>query len=117
MKTLVAFVAGLVLAGTPALALPKQPTAHDFSMRMDRLTPIQRYGVLRNAVNESNLKCAKVLAAAYQGPYKNLDMWVARCGPKPIVDYGVFVGPDGSAQVSTCQDLIRVKWPACRKLP
>lgn len=108
-------LAALALIATPALAA--QPTAHDFTLRMQKLTEIQRLAVVRNAINESNFGCAKVMGAAYQGPYKNLDMWVARCGPKPLVDYGVFVGPDGSAQVSTCKDLVRVKWPACKKLP
>jgi hypothetical protein len=111
-----AFVAALGLMAGPALADP-QATSHDFSRRMAGLSEIQRYAAIRNAVVESNMWCQRVMAAGYQGPYKNLDMWVARCGPKPVVDYGVFIGPDGTAQVSTCADLVKVKWPACRKLP
>jgi hypothetical protein len=116
MNRLAGFASALVLMSGPALAAA-QPTAHDFSQRMAALTEIQRYAALRSAVAESNLWCQRVMVAAYQGPHKNLDMWVARCGPKPLVDYGVFIGPDGTAQVSTCADLVKVKWPACRKLP
>jgi len=115
IKRTMALVGGLALAATPALAV--QPTAHDFSIRMDKLSQIQRYAAIRNAVIETGLACQRVISAGYQGPYKNLDMWVARCGPKPLVDYGMFIGPDGSAQVSSCAELVKVKWPACRKLP
>ena len=52
--------------------------------------------------------------AAYQETYKNLEMWVVRCDNR--LDYGAFIGPDGTVQVSGCAYLVTVRWPACRKL-
>lgn len=112
----IAIALAMALLPTAALAQAKM-TAHDYSKQMMALTAIQRYAAIRNAIVENNMWCKRVVGLAYQGPHKNLDMWVARCGPKPLADYGVFIGPDGTAQVSTCADLIKVKWPACRKLP
>jgi len=105
------------LIAAPAFALPKQPTAKYYSDRLAKLTDLQRKGAVRGAIVESDLKCGAVEAVAHQGSYKNLEMWVARCGPKPGREYGLFLGPDGSVQVSPCADLVKVKWPACRPLP
>jgi hypothetical protein len=113
MKRIGTLLAAMLL---PAASIAAPPTAHDYSKRMMALTEIQRFAAVRNAIIENNMWCKRVVALRYQGSHKNLDMWVARCGPKPIADYGVFVGPDGTVQVSTCQDLIRVKWPACQRL-
>lgn len=109
-----------LLAAAPGLTqdapLAKQPKASDFTRRMFELRPIQRAAAIRGAIAENDQWCKRVLKLGYQGPYKNLEMWVAQCGPKPIVDYGVFIGPDGSVQVSTCADLIKVRWPACKPI-
>ncbi|NIJ07964.1 hypothetical protein FHS31_001574 [Sphingomonas vulcanisoli] len=103
--------APLTAQGTP---LAKQPKASDYTRHMLQLQPIQRAAAIRGAIAQSDQWCRRVMKLGYQGPYKNLEMWVAKCGPKPIVDYGVFIGPDGSVQVSTCGDLIKVHWPACK---
>ncbi len=112
-------LAALLLPATAIAQTPAQNAArsHEFSMRMDKLSQIQRYAAIRNAIVENGMWCKRVIGLGYQGPFKNLDMWVARCGPQPVADYGVFVGPDGTVQVSTCGDLVKVKWPACRRLP
>jgi len=109
-------IASMALATAPAFALPQQPTAKTYSDRLAKLTDLQRKGAVRAAIVDSDLKCGSVEAVAHQGAYKNLEMWVARCGPKPVRDYGLFLGPDGSVQVSPCADLVKVKWPACRPL-
>jgi hypothetical protein len=116
MRRLAFLIASLALAA-PGFTLPQQPTAKTYSDRLAKLTDLQRKGTIRAAIVESDLKCGSVEAVAHQGSYKNLEMWVARCGPKPTREYGVFLGPDGSAQVSPCADLVKVKWPACRPLP
>lgn len=114
----IGFLLAAMLLPVVAIAqTPNVPTAHDFSVRMDKLPAIQRYAAIRNAIVENGMWCKRVTGLGYQGPYKNLDMWVARCGPTPVADYGVFVGPDGTVQVSSCGDLVKVKWPACRRLP
>lgn len=92
----------------------RQAGAHDYSLRMMKLTDLQRRGAIRGAIVESGEKCPRIGAVAYQGPWKNLDMWVARCGPH--LRYGVFVGPDGTAQVSNCDELVKLKVAVCRKV-
>ena len=111
------FAALLTAALLVAPIAAQQPSAQVYSDRLAKLSDIQRKAAIRNAIIENKQWCRRVEQLAYQGPYKNLVIWVARCGPKPLVDYGVFLGPDGTVQVSTCPDLVRVKWPACRKLP
>lgn len=109
-----------ILTAAPVLAQdadapPQKVTkASDFTRRMFQLQPIQRAAAIRSAIAQNGSWCRRVMKLGYQGPHKNLEMWVAKCGPKPIVDYGVFIGPDGSVQVSTCQDLVKVRWPACK---
>ncbi|WP_174274337.1 hypothetical protein [Sphingomonas bacterium] len=119
-RTAAAFAAIALLTAGPAAAQDAPPMpqtkASDFTRRMLTLQPIQRAAAIRGAIAGSDQWCRRVLKLGYQGPYKNLEMWVARCGPKPIVDYGIFIGPDGSVQVSTCGDLVKVRWPACRPI-
>ena len=118
MKRLAAAFSIALLTTTPALTqdapLAKQPKASDFTHRMFELRPIQRAAAIRGAITENGQWCKRVTKLGYQGPFKNLEMWVAQCGPKPMVDYGLFIGPDGSVQISTCGDLIKVRWPACK---
>jgi hypothetical protein len=38
-------------------------------------------------------------------------MWTANCDDK--IDYAIFVGPDGSAQVRRCDQMERFKLPVC----
>ena len=116
MRGFALFAATLLLAG-PALAV--EPAAR-FTARLKALSDVQRRGALRGAIVNNGERCPKIGTVAYQGPYKNLDMWVARCngakpGEKPV-DYGLFVGPDGDVQVRSCTDLVALKLPTCRKI-
>lgn len=116
MKPIVALLAALALAA-PALAV--EPAA-SFTARLKALNDLQRRGALRGAIINNGERCAKIGTVAYQGPYKNLDMWVARCNGGSAkdapIDYGLFVGPDGDVQVRSCTDLVALKLPACRKI-
>ena len=105
------------LAAAALLAAPlaaQKPAPNAYSDRLAQLTDLQRRAALRRAILDSGEKCVAVDKAALQGPYKNLVMWVARCTGR--LDYGAFIGPDGSVQVSTCAYLLTVKWPACRRI-
>jgi len=110
----IAALSALALLAAPTVAQVKSQTAKAYSDRLAALTDIQRRGTLRRAVLDSGEKCVTVTKAGYQGTYKNMEMWVARCTGN--IDYGAFIGPDGSVQVSACAYLVTVKWPACRKL-
>ena len=112
-RHLIALAAAMLLTGS-AVAQVRSDTAKTYSDALTRLTDIQRRAALRRAVLDSGEKCVRVEKAVYQGPYKNLEMWVARCTGN--LDYGAFIGPDGTVQVSQCSYLVTVKWPACRKI-
>lgn len=107
-----AFLAAALIAAPVAAAPPSLAKA--YSSRLAALTDIQRRAALRRAILDSGEKCVRVEKAGYQGAYKNLEMWVARC--TGAIDYGAFIGPDGSVQVDGCAHLPLVKWPACRRL-
>ena len=112
-RCLSAFLAAGLFAAPLAAQVPSQ-SAKAYSDRLAALTDVQRRAALRRAVLDSGEKCVRVEKAAYQGAYRNLQMWVARCTGN--LDYGAFIGPDGSVQVDGCAHLAAVKWPACRRL-
>ena len=112
-RPLIAIVAAALLTGS-AIAQVRSQTAKASSDALAKLDDVPRRAALRRAILDSGEKCVRVEKAAYQGPYKNLEMWVASCTGN--LTYGAFIGPDGSVQVSECAYLIKVKWPTCRKL-
>jgi hypothetical protein len=107
-------LAAAALLATSSTAQVRSQTAKTYSDALAALQDIPRRAALRRAILDSGEKCVRVDKAAYQGPYKNLEMWVATCTGN--FHYGAFLGPDGTVQVSDCAYLIKVKWPACRKL-
>ena len=113
IRPITALVAAALLA-TSATAQVRSQSAKSYSDALAALTDIPRRAALRRAILDSGEKCMRVEKAAYQGPYKNLEMWVASCTGN--LNYGAFIGPDGNVQVSDCAYLTKVKWPACRKL-
>jgi hypothetical protein len=109
-----AALSAAALVAAPIAAQVRSDTAKAYSDRLKALTDIQRRGALRGAIIDSGEKCGAVTKAGYQGVYKNLEMWVARCSNNQT--FGAFIGPDATVQVSSCAYLVSVHWPACRKL-
>ncbi len=75
---------------------------------------------LKRAIYDAGYMCKRVTDAGFVGEYKNLDMWMARCTiGKQTVDWAIFAGPDGSAQVRDCKDVDATQLPKCeiRKRP
>jgi hypothetical protein len=66
---------------------------------------------LKRAIYDAGYICKRVTDAGFVGEYKNLDMWVAKCGEG--VEWAVFAGPDGSAQVRDCKDVPGTGLPNC----
>jgi len=60
---------------------------------------------LKRAIYDAGYTCKRITDAGYVGTYKNLDMWTAHC----VYDKG----PDGSAQVRDCKDVVGTGLPAC----
>ncbi|AEI38083.1 MAG: hypothetical protein ABF461_03465 [Zymomonas mobilis subsp. pomaceae] len=91
------------------------PASLAYSQRLQQLPEIQRYAVLRGALNDSGFLCRRVnYASPTEGGYDNLAMWSVRCqNEKDFQDYAVFLGPDGSAQVRSCKDTASLKLPIC----
>lgn len=112
-KTLSAsFAAVAVLAGVASAQTPAQPqTSEGYSARLASLPELQRYAALRSVLAGSGQACRRVATAQRSGSMRNLAMWTVRCTPSG--EYGVFLGPDGSAQVRTCGDLAKLKLPLC----
>jgi hypothetical protein len=102
-----------------ALALlAAAPPANPFHERLLRLDQLPQRAALRRAIIDSREWCGRVEGARVQGPYGNLMMWTVRCAQPKMAsrffDYGVFIGTDGSVQVRRCDQMRRLKLPACR---
>ena len=108
MKILTALTAAAILAA-PASAIG---VSNDYNARLKKLSPTLQRAVMRRAVLDHNQYCKHIGPVAYQGPWKNLEMWVVKCDRGAA--YGAFVGGDGSVQVRPCADLVTFKMPACR---
>jgi hypothetical protein len=110
MKIIVS-LAALLVAATPALAIGVQ---NNFSDSLKKMSSVQQRAVMRRAVLDHDQYCKQIGPVAYQGPYKNMEMWVVQCDRGAA--YGAFIGSDGSVQVRPCADLVTFKLPRC-KLP
>jgi len=99
----------LLIFAAPAGAIG---VPNEFNARLRQMSSNQQRAVMRRAVLDHELYCKHIGPVAYQGPYKNLEMWVVACDRGAA--YGAFVGVDGSVQVRPCADLVSFKMPACR---
>jgi hypothetical protein len=70
---------------------------------------------LKRAIYDAGYSCKKVTDAGYVGRWENLDEWTARCvyDNGSSRDWAIFAGPDGSAQVRDCKDVVGSGLPAC----
>ena len=70
---------------------------------------------LKRAIYDAGYTCKKVTDAGFVGTWQNLDEWTAHCtyDVGPPRDWAVFAGPDGSAQVRDCKDVVASGLPAC----
>lgn len=78
---------------------------------LHKLSPMNQKIAMRRALYDSGRTCQTVTEAGYVQEYGNLSMWTASCNSGR--SYAIFVGPDGSAQVRNCQEMQRLKLPAC----
>lgn len=113
-----------VLVGLAALAAcdgggdtgAAQPTrmtiANPYQDRLMGLSVLNRSLGLRRAVQDSEQACTRITASAYQGPYKGLHIWIARCEPEG--DFAIFIAPNGEAQVRQCSAAKTLGLPECK---
>lgn len=79
--------------------------------RLHQLDDALRDIALKRAILATRLRCKRVIRSGYVGEHNKLSMWSADCDDDR--SWGIFVGPDGSAQVRPCTDMAKFKLPAC----
>lgn len=80
--------------------------------RLHQLSELDRAIGLKRAIYEAGSTCKRIIETRFIGPYKNMDMWAARCADKR--DWALFVGADDSVQVRLCKDTQAVGLPSCK---
>jgi hypothetical protein len=70
---------------------------------------------LKRAIYDAGFTCKRITDAGFVGTWKNLDQWTAHCtyDDGSARDLAIFAGPDGSAQVRDCKDVVASGLPAC----
>lgn len=105
----------LPLAAAVLAAAGPPPRTNPFNERLRALDPLDRVAALRRSVTSAGERCTRVTFYRDEGAYNNLGRWSVRCTPGG--DYGVFLGPDASVQVRTCETMAELKLPACNLPP
>ena len=96
-----------------------QPTIKVRSAEQDALLKLEAMNLaiaLKRAIYDAGYTCKRITDAGFVGPYKNVDMWMARCeyDKGATRDWAIFAGPDGSAQVRDCKDIVGTEVPQCQ---
>jgi hypothetical protein len=70
---------------------------------------------LKRAIYDAGYVCKRITDAGFVGTWQNLDEWTAHCvyDNGSSRDWAIFAGPDGSAQVRDCKDVVATGLPAC----
>ena len=115
--TLVA-VAALAACNNSQPQQSQQPTIKVLSEEQKLLHKLDAFNLaigLKRAIYDAGYTCKRITEAGFVGTYKNLDMWMAHCvyDKGAARDWAIFAGPDGSAQVRDCKDVVGSGLPAC----
>lgn len=99
-------------SGVTKIKIRNQPHERLFALP-DHL---RRVGLVR-AIRETGNRCPRRVEPnpVYQGEYRGMALWVARCGDNR--QYAVFIAANEDVQVRRCEDMARLNLPACRELP
>jgi len=97
---------------------PQQPSIKVQSEEQKQLHQLDAFNLaigLKRAIYDAGYTCKRITDAGFVGTYKNLDMWMAHCVYEKGTprDWAIFAGPDGSAQVRDCKDVVGSGLPAC----
>jgi len=115
--TLIA-VAALAACNSSQPQQSQQPTIKVQSEEQKLLHKLDAFNLaigLKRAIYDAGYTCKRITEAGFVGTYKNLDMWMAHCvyDKGAARDWAIFAGPDGSAQVRDCKDVVGSGLPAC----
>lgn len=117
MRTLIGIVAGAVLLSGCGNGQQQAQQAQPIKVRsaeqdqLFKLNDLNRAIALKRAIYDSGYSCTRITKSGFVGAYKNLDMWMASCANGR--DWAIFTGPDGSAQVRDCTDVVGLGLPQC----
>ena len=109
----------LTVAGCGDTSAPSnQQTIRVVSAEQQQLHQLDAFNLaigLKRAIYDAGYTCKRITDAGFVGTWKNLDEWMAHCEYDKGVarDWAVFAGPDGSAQVRDCKDVVDTGLPAC----
>ena len=116
----------VTLAGALALAAcnnsqsqqAKEPNIRVVSEEQKQLHQLDAFNLaigLKRAIYDAGYSCKRITDAGYVGVWQNLDEWTAHCVYENGAsrDWAIFAGPDGSAQVRDCKDVVASGLPAC----
>jgi hypothetical protein len=98
--------------GGPPTKTKSITLANPFQEKLAGLSEVNRSLALRRAVQDTGEPCKRIEASGYQGMYKSLHMWTARCSEGR--DWGLFIAPNGDVQVRSCEHLKSLGLPECR---
>jgi hypothetical protein len=118
-KLAVPLCAALLAAGCDR---PKQQPVNQIKVRsaeqnqLHALDALNLAIALKRAIYDAGYTCKRVIDAGFVAEWKNLDMWTAHCeyDRGPAVDWAIFAGPDGGAQVRDCKDIPGTGLPTCK---
>jgi len=118
-KFTIALLAGLALAAcNPSQPQGNSPKIKVRGSEQEQLHKLDAFNLaigLKRAIYDAGYSCKRITDAGFVGEYQNLDMWMAHCvyDNGSSRDWAVFAGPDGSAQVRDCKDVVATGLPAC----
>ena len=120
MRALTILAPALLALGAcdkPAAEAPREPirvrsAAQD---QLFKATDLNRAIALKRAITASGSACKRLTTSGFVGPYKNMDMWTARCedGRTSPRDWAIFIAANDSVQVRLCKDTEAVGLPRC----
>ena len=103
----------------PQQAATNQPAIKVRGPEQDALHSLDAMNLsiaLKRAIYAAGYTCKRVTEAGFVAPYQNVDMWMAHCtyDNGETRDWAIFAGPDGSAQVRDCKDVVGTDVPPCK---
>lgn len=117
-KAVIVAAMSLALFACGDASAPTNETIRVTSTEQQELHKLDAFNLaigLKRAIYDAGYTCKRVTDAGFVGTYQNLDMWMARCSYDngSNRDWAVFAGPDGSAQVRDCKDVVGSGLPPC----
>ena len=117
MKQIVALaLLPFALASCGDMDMPQNTTktriANPDSDRLKALSPVMQRLALMRAIRQTRHTCRRVVGAAYQEYYRDMEMWVALCDDGK--HWGIFIAGNSDVQVRDCVQHAQLGLPQCR---